>query len=424
MRTTMYGRCLAAGVAAAALTGVAGPAAAQNAESEIRMLREQMQQMQQRLEELEKEQKETADEVQKVSEPAVRPDKDVRLEVSGRINQGVLYADNGEEDDFFVVDNDNSGSRFGFNGEADFGEWTTGTEIVVGVEVNSTDEIKFGEDDDAPNQFGEEDLGDIRQANWYIENPNFGFFSIGQGDEAGEDASEADLSGTGLIAASDVDDTAGGLEYPILPGSDDDEIDDFFVNLDGGRTARVFYETPSFAGFAVRGSLSDRDGLEPAVGLNYGAEIGGYEVEAAAAWRTNEADDSDTFHGSAAVLAPFGINVSFGAGTQDIDDSDVDEPNFFYGKLGYRNDFFSFGDTRFSIDYFLGHNNDTFASPDGDLPEATSIGGGVVQKINPLSTELYFGVRTYDVEDIYVGGVQQDDPDNLIAVLSGARIRF
>jgi hypothetical protein len=427
MRTSTYTRWLAAGVAAVALAGVAGPAAAQSGDSEVRMLRQQMEQLQQRLQKLESKQQETAEEVKKVVEPAVHPDKDVRLELSGRINQGVLFADNGEESDLFVVDNDNSGSRFGLNGEADFGDWTTGTEIVVSLEVNSTDEVAFGQDDAPDTQFGDGDIGDLRQANWYIEHPGFGFLSIGQGDEAGQDASETDLSGTTLVAQSDVDDTAGSLQFHSeTPGFERiEEVDDFFVNLDGGRTSRVLYETPQFGGFSLRGSLSDGDGLEPAAAINYGAEIGGYEVEAAAAWRKdNDDEDASTIHGSASILAPFGINVTFAGGTQDPDESDADDPNFFYGKLGYRADFFEFGDTRFSIDYFLGHNNADFASPDGDLPKATSFGGGVVQKISPLSTELYLGVRSYEVEDLYDGANKIEDPDTLVTVLSGARVRF
>lgn len=431
MRYTKSIRRLAAGVSAIALLGAAAPAAAQTAEEELRSLREQMQQMQQRMEQLEKNVESTknkAEEAKAAAAPKVFPDKDVRLELSGRINQAVLFADNGDEEDFFVVDNDNSGSRFGFNGEVDFGEWTTGTELVISVEVNSTDEIKFDQDDDPGEQFGDGDIGDLRQANWYIENPRFGFFSIGQGDEAGEDASEADLSGTTLIAQSDVDDTAGGLEFNSdTPGFEKiDEVDDFFVNLDGDRTSRVLYETPSLFGFSLRGSLSDGDGLEPSAAVLYGAEMGGYELEAAAAWRTENDEDGqpDTFHGSASLLAPFGINVTFAGGTQDSTEDGVEDPNFFYGKLGYRADFFEFGDTRFSVDYFQGRNNADFAAPDGNLPEATSIGGGIVQKISPLSMEVYAGVRNYDVEDLYDGANQIEDPDNLITVLSGARVRF
>lgn len=429
MQYTKSIRRLAAGVSAIALLGAATPAAAQSAQEELRMLRDQMQQMQQRMQELESNMETTEKEVEEVKSnaaPSVFPDKNVRLELAGRINQGILFADNGAEDRVFIVDNDNSGSRFSFTGEADYNEWTSGVYLEASFEVNTTDEISFDDQDVVGTNAGEDDFLSLRDAEWYIENPNFGRIAIGHSDTASDGASEADLSGTGLIAESDVDDTAGGLEFSSDSAGFEsiEEVDDFFVNLDGGRTQRIRYDTPSFAGFGVAVALRQDSEIRPDVGITYGGELAGWEAEAAAAWRPDE--DSDTFHGSASVLAPFGINVTLAGGVESLDDDqgNVDDPNFFFGKLGYRADFFEFGDTRFSVDYFLGHNNADFAAPDGELPEATSIGGGVVQKINPLSTELYLGVRNYDVEDLYDGANQIDDPDNLITVLSGARVRF
>lgn len=128
----------------------------------------------------------------------------VRLKLSGQVSQALLYADNGEQDKAFPVDNDNSGSRIGFLGEASWSGWTLGVALVIGVEINSTDEIKFDDANPQGGQFGEGDIGGVRRAHWYIEHPSFGMLSLGQGDEAGESASEADLSGTALIAQSGV----------------------------------------------------------------------------------------------------------------------------------------------------------------------------------------------------------------------------
>lgn len=364
------------------------------------------------------------------AEPMVVPDKDVTLEISGRVNQALLYADNGEESKPFIVDNDNSASRFGLEGEADMGGWRTGAEFVIGVEVNTTDEIKFTDvDASEQDQFGEGDLGDVRQAHWWISSPGLGYFSIGQGDEADEDASEVDLSGTTCcIAQSDVDDTAGGLEFSIPaldavePTSDDDEVDDFFKNLDGGRDSRILYSTPRFGGLALRGSLTQEDDFLPAIGVTYAGAFGETKVEAAVGYRSPE-DESDSLHGSISVLTPSGISGTFATGTQDS--ATTEDPDFFYGKLGYQTkNITSAGSTRFSIDYFKGRNNPTFASPLGDLPRATSIGGGVVQKIDALSTELYAGVRSYSVEDLFVNGAQVSDPDDMLTIIGGARVRF
>ena len=351
------------------------------------------------------------------------------LEISGRINQGVLYADGGEDDKLFLVDNDNSGSRFGLAAEAELGEWTAGAVLVIGVEINSTDEIKFDDTNQVGERFGEGAIGELRQAHWFLEHPSVGLVSFGQGDEAGEGTSEADVSGTTLIAQSDVDDTAGGLEFPLLEDDDDDEIDDFFVDLDADRSVRALYETPEFAGgAAVRFSLTQSDGIEPGVALVYGAEPGGYEIEAALGWRRPDGGDEpagDVIHGSVSARAPIGVSATLAGGTFALDDGDVDDPDFLYAKLGYATDALgSVGATSFSIDYFRGHNNPTFADGGGGLPEATSVGGGVVQDIDALSTEIYLGLRSYAVRDVSVDGAPVADPDDLLAVLAGARVRF
>ena len=354
---------------------------------------------------------------------------EVRLEISGRINQGVLHADNGEEDETFLVDNDNSGSRFGLVGEADFGEWTAGAVLVIGVEINSTDEVKF--DDPAPigERLGDGDIGELRQAHWFVDHPRFGLLSFGQGDEAGESASEADVSGTTLVAQSDVDDTAGGLEFPLLGDDDADEVDDFFVNLDAERSVRALYETPAFAGgAAVRFSLAQSGELEPGIAIVYGAEPGDYRVEAALGWRRpgdDDEPDGDVVHGSVSVLTPSGVSATLAGGAFALDDGDTDDPDFLYAKLGYATDALApVGATSFSVDWFRGHNNPTFANADGGLPEATSVGAGVVQEIDALSTELYLGFRNYAVAGVSVDGEPVADPGDLFAVLAGARVRF
>ena len=351
------------------------------------------------------------------------------LEISGRINQGVLYADGGEDDKLFLVDNDNSGSRFGLVAETGLGRWTAGAVLVIGVEVNSTDEIKFDDTTQVDERFGEGDIGELRQAHWFVEHPRFGLVSFGQGDEAGEGASEADVSGTTLVAQSDVDDTAGGLEFALLADDDADEIDDFFVNLDADRSVRALYETPQFAGgAAVRFSLTQSDEIEPGVALVYGAEPGGYRIEAALGWRRPDGGDEpagDVIHGSVSALAPFGASATLAGGTFALDEGEVDDPDFLYVKLGYATGALSsLGATSFSVDYFVGHDNPAFADGGGGLPEATSIGAGAVQDIDALSTELYLGVRNYAVRDVSVDGAPVADPDDLLAVLAGARVRF
>lgn len=353
----------------------------------------------------------------------------VRLTFSGRLSAGILFADQGDQSQTFAADNDASGSRFGLRAEADFNDLTAGFQFEFSAEVNSTDDIDFGNipgpaDDDS-------DFGDVRQANAYLSG-NFGLVSIGQGNTAAEDSAHADLSGTSLAGAgSDVDDIAGGLSF--LPASGTalgsaGDIDAFFDIQDGGRETRLLYQTPRFNGFRFDLSLAsseDEEGLDPAIGVFYEGEFGQIEVEAAASYREedNGAGSDDFFVGSASFLHSSGFNVTIAGSQGDIEGAAEDTTAGFV-KLGYRADLFSTGQTRFSVDYFRGENNDDFANPlTGALPEAESFGISIVQEIKPINTELFLTYRTYSVSDVFVNGTA-DAVEDLDVVFLGARFRF
>jgi len=422
---------LALGVSAIALISIAGPAGAQS--QEVRELRQQMRELQQRIDQLEGDVEQAKDAAQATSKaPSIQPEKDVRLTIAGRVATGVLYAEQADQDQFFVVDNDAAESRFEFLGEKDFGKWTAGTKIIAGAELNSSDSVTFGNAASAP----EESTVDFRNVSWFVEHPRFGELSIGKGDTSAEDSGHVDLSGTSFAGAgSDVDDIAGGLQFvndagqQLDPGGDEDELDDFFDMNDGERRTRVFYATPAFAGFSLNGTMAtsnDGDGLQPSVGFTYAASFNNFDVEAAGSWRREEeggGNDDDYYVGSASVMTPYGINLTLAGSTSDLESSSAEDKDSLFAKLGYATDAFNLGTTAVSFDYFRGHSNDDFAAPDGDLPEATSFGLSAVQNIDALETELYVTGRMYDLDDVYLGATEQD-VDDLYAVLTGARVRF
>jgi predicted porin len=442
---------IAIATALAAGLGVGTPAAAQSTGSEAAQLRAEIDSLRSRLDDLEARQEGEGSVV------AERSDRGVRLTVAGRVNQALLYAEQGDQDQAFVIDNDASGSRFELLAETTLGDLTTGVEIVVSAEVNSTDAIDFSSNQEAADE--DSDLGDFRQAHWFVEGERFGYLSIGQGDTAAEDTAHADLSGTDFAGSgSDVDDIAGGLQFSsgdvttadgsLLEDDDDDELDDFFDMQDGSRALRLLYVTPEFNGFALKASLQndeeslegrdgdgDEGGLTVAIGAQYEGELAnGIEIAAEASWRqdqvteiaedgSEEEIDERFVVGSASILLPSGLNFTVAGSRGDVDGAQ-DDPTAAFAKIGYITDrFTSLGETRFSLDYFRGRNNDAFAAPDGDLPTAQSIGLFAVQELRDLNTELYVGARRYEVDDVFVDG-SEVDVDDLTAVLAGARVRF
>lgn len=411
-------------------SALGGQAAAQTLDAEIAGQRRQLDEMQARLDQLEAERED--------EDSALATEREgITLTFAGRVNQSLLYASQGDQDEAFIADNDGSGSRLEFLAESSFGEFTSGVEIVVSAEVNSTDEIDFGSTDDAADENGA--LGDFRQAHWFLESERFGYLSIGQGDTAAEDTAHVDLSGTDFAGAgSDVDDIVGGLTFLGDGGEELTEVDDFFDAQDGSRSLRLLYKTPEFNGFALKASAAndaqsleddddpDNDGLQPAIGLEYAGSFGDYELEAGASWRreiTEEADD-DFFVASASVLAPSGISLTLAGSVGEFGAIDgIDDPTMVFAKLGYARDFFDFGETRFSFDIYRGRNAPDFAAPDGELPQATGYGLFAVQEVAQLNAELYIGGRIYELDDVYVDG-EEVGVDNLTAVITGARVRF
>lgn len=405
----IWRRVASAAVAAIAVSTMTVPAAGQTSQQETDELRKELEAVKRRVEELEG---------GKAGDARVSPSrKRVRLEIGGHVNRAYLYADNGTEGDSFFVDNDNSGTRFWLRGETDAGNWTAGSSLAINFESNSTDDISFG-DTEPVIEDSADGLLSLREAEVYFKNKRIGSFYLGHGSEAANGAMEVDLSGTTLIAESDVDDTAGGLEF-----DNGTELDQYFRNLDGGRTSRVAYRTPRVGGFKAAVALRQENGVQPDFGLTYAGEFSGWELEAAVGFRTEDepgaADDSNVITSSASLLAPFGLNLTIGASSQDFDDDVAHaDQNATYLKLGYRAKFFDAGETRFSVDYFTGDSDrDSVA---GDPTGTESIGGGVVQVVKNLSTELYIGARVYSID---LPGVVVD-PDDLTAFITGARVRF
>lgn len=421
-----------------------GPAASQSA-AENADLRRQIAELQSQLEEVEAQQQDNAAMDQEVrpspdtnSGSIVQPERRVgRLSLAGRVNQAVLFADQGGRDEAFVLDNDASGSRFEFQAKTEVRDLKTGLEIVVSAEVNSSDEIDFGETLDADDD--DNALGDFRQAHWFIESERFGYLSIGQGDTAAEDTAHADLSGTGFAGSgSDIDDIAGGLVIAAGDGTELARLDYFFDMQDGSRSLRTLYKTPELGdGLTLKGSLENNseslnaeddvagDGLSPAIGLAFQHEFdGGVEIAAEASWRRAEQDggEGEFIVGSASVLLASGLNFTVAASQGNLDQQDAVSSAVF-AKIGYIANRWDVGETRFSFDYFNGENGPDFASPEGDLPEAKAYGLFAVQEFAALNTEVYAGMRLYELDGAYVDG-EEKDADDLTAVIAGAMVRF
>ncbi|MDJ0685034.1 MAG: porin [Alphaproteobacteria bacterium] len=403
------------GVSAAALLGVSGPALAQD--SDIEALKAQLEALTQRLQELEAKQAEQAAEVAAAKAEAAKAAAQssgggdgeavvssgtdrVRLKISGQVNRALQYADNSDESDLMPVDNDASSTRFRFEGEADINEdVTVGTRIELEVESDSSANTGF--DDDS----GGFDLNE-RHLDLFASSKKWGKVWLGQGSTASDGSTEVDLSGTDIVGYSDTASIAGGINF----GGTTTTVNDAFDNLDGlGRDDRLRYDSPQFAGFTVSGSYGRNDQYDGAV--RFSGKFDNTTLRAAVFY-AEKSNNDDSYGGSvSADISGFTLTGAY-AERDDAIRSDLDA-TFYYGKVGYKFSVFDFGDSAVAVDYAYNEDVDTA----GD--EATAYGAYYVQQVDAAAADLYLGLRNFELER---SGVS--DPDDVFAVMGGARVKF
>lgn len=336
----------------------------------------------------------------------------VQLSFSGQVNRGVLFIDDGEENSTFFVDNDNSSTRFRITADGAINEnWSAGVNIEVQLESNSTANVS--QDDANPSN---SDFFSERKLEAYIEGRNFGRLTFGQGDTASNGASEADLSGTGVVGYSGVADAASGIKFTSGGTLTTTTVGSAFTNLDGlSRRDRVRYDTPSLGGLTLStsvGAADDGDDTFYDVAARYAGDFGGFKLDSALAFSVDESDD-EIVNGSISVLSEdTGLSLTLAGGSKELD-AGGDDVTFGYVKAGYQTDTLtSLGNTAFAVDY--AQNENAFGGDD----ESTSYGFLAVQSVDAIGSEFYAGVRNYELD---VSGVDYDD---VTAVLAGVRIKF
>jgi hypothetical protein len=175
---------------------------------------------------------------------------------------------------------------------------------------------------------------------------------LGQGATASEGISEIDLSGTNIVIRSNFVTFGAGLLFRnsatnALSGT---SIGSAFDNFDGlGRDDRVRYDSPTFAGFQISGSALQGDSID--VALRYSADLDGTKVAAgvALAHLSSTSTTIDTqLSGSVSVLLENGFNATVAGGMRDVKGGTLDDPVFYYVKLGYRASMFDIGKTSFA----------------------------------------------------------------------------
>ncbi len=269
---------------------------------------------------------------------ARKGNRKVKLTVYGKVNQAVMFWDDGAEQNAYVVTNDASRSRFGFKGGAKIDEdLSANFQLEVGVRsANSKRDNQY----DATGSGT--DIGfDIRHAWWNLKSKKFGKIQIGWGPGASQEITEINLAGTGDAGKySDVEDSGGGFFLvrkgagapPAATGTQWRRLIGRIGSQpgEGDRRNTVLYETPEFAGFTATASWGGDDMWE--AGLRFEKEFGHIKVAAGVAYMSNtDRVDEQASHGCPArdVLNQANSDCQGIGGSISV----MDEKSGVYGNL-------------------------------------------------------------------------------------------
>lgn len=376
---------------------------------------------------------------------ARKGNRTVSLEVSGHVNETLLFWDDGFESNAGVYTNDNSRTRFRFKGKAKINaDWEAGYNLEIGV--RSANSKRFDQENDNGTDVG----FDLRDSNWYLKSKQFGQLNVGLQGTSTDGVTEINQTQTADFSKfSDVEDSGLGLnvrrsdgalstryQYRRLIGVNGDQAGEGERRFNG-----VKYTTPEFAGFSVSAFWGEDDfadvalrykgefgGFKLAGGLGYGHVTDGLQTQTgcsasqantSAVLAGGAAADADCsqFGGSVSIVhSDSGLFVNFAAGVKQDDlINDIvlysgavapdDEDTFFAVQAGIEQKWNSLGKTTIYGEYYDhdgGSNNRTieggFAGVGGSRAAVLStglqsFGFGVAQGVDAAALTLYVSYR-------------------------------
>ncbi|MGI4851066.1 MAG: porin [Janthinobacterium lividum] len=448
-----------------------------NSQSEIAILKQQIAALSNKVNALEKKEAEVHYK-EKVTHTEQAPiqmvqsgNTQAKLKISGMINRGVAYYDNGRNKNITHVDIDAAPSRINISSEANYNkDLKVGAVLEMAVKSNSSEAFDIGQDDNSASSV----YFRKRKIEVYFDHQRYGMLSLGQGEAATHYVSGVDLTGTDMFTqGADLAGFAGGVRFingtiaqqallPV-PGVDqsdsnspdrDRQVGDVWIDVLGSRRVdRIRYDTPNFYGFVLSASHSPRDLTDYA--LRYAGEWSKTKVAVALGYAnvpfSNYLSNAGTrtvrkgrreYGGSTSVLFPIGISVGGSLATKIYRDPGRRNGTVWTTKLGYQHAFMpTLGNTCFAVTYGRGRAlfDDTVTPLPSDYTDTTFsednsekvriYGAYLVQNLDRVATEVFIGVQYHHLSRTPFGqsAMIQEQGYNfkrILASIAGARIKF
>jgi predicted porin len=410
---------------------------------------------------------------------AFRGNDKVSVEVSGYLNNGIMYWDDGFSDNVNFVTNETERSRLAFTAKAKIApKLSAGGLLEIGVHGNR--ENQFDQDD--PLSPGKSRLPDVRYSYWWLEQEDLGKLTVGRLRMATYHIVDMMLTETWYFARYGIGTWIGsegtGFFLRLTDGTLTDGTNPLrWGDIDahapaatpgeGLRTEGVKYETPEIAGFTGSMGYTGLGGAD--VALRYTGDIGDMKLTAGIGYGEYWNHDARRcavvvpgdvdcrtlglsgtlmhvptgfyFYGAYGVQQDLDVRALFQAPVDNIDQS-------YYVQAGVERKFVAAGKTTIFAEFEHddigagvkpstgGILNTTALGPPGDPSynrmagsEIDTWGLGIAQGIDAAAMELYVSGRLFDADvltsatGLKAGAVETPIEDFLI-IMGGAKIAF
>lgn len=184
---------------------------------------------------------------------ARKGNRKVSLTVYGHVNTAILFWDDGRDSDTYVVDSDQSSTRFGFKGNA-----RINPNLMAGYHI----EVEFqSAASNLVNADGGSTVVGLRLANLYLQHKDLGRVTLGQADAALSGTAEVDLGRTWMVTLSTGSLNFAGFDIITEAGGDSGFNFGDLVNFnyEFNRENVIKYTSPKFANFQGELSWGEND---------------------------------------------------------------------------------------------------------------------------------------------------------------------
>jgi predicted porin len=383
---------------------------------------------------------------------ARKGNRKVTLTVSGWVNEGIFFWDDGVERNVYVGTNSLEQSRFQFVGEASVtSDLSAGYRLELGVQ----DDPSSGFSQAAPESARSNSLN-VRQSHWYLKSKTFGKLAVGlNGMATYHLLDDTDITATRNYEDDEGDAVALGafqirVDRNFVGSTKWTDIMGGFNNSTPGQNGRrnvVRYDTPDWMGFTASTAWGEGGVWDAA--LKYrNKKLGDFDVstavgyglsyeDVAAAAATSQctkvqfsAKDGCEWWGAGGTILhnPTGLYLHGSYGQQKVNLTGApagvdDTSSTWLIQPGIQSSITALGKTVFFGEY---RNDDVGVSQKALSSDLRFYSLGVVQQIDKAAMDLYvvYHHSSGDVTGLSGGSAGTVALDDFDMVITGARIQF